>query len=93
MHFAFPYGQTHNMTEQAIQYVHDQGFRSYVSAYGGYNFPTAGGFHLKRFHGDPNFARMQNWLSFDPRWMHAKPEAEFEPQESQPREPELAGCS
>ena len=27
-HFAFPYGQTHNMTDQAIQYVHDQGFRS-----------------------------------------------------------------
>lgn len=78
-HFAFPYGLHCNMTPAAIQHIYDADFSSYCSAYGGYNFPFDGAFHLKRFHGDPCMARMRNWLSFDPRWVYAKPEEEYLP--------------
>ena len=35
--------------------------------YGGWNEIGADSFHLQRLHGDPNFERMKNWLTFDPR--------------------------
>ena len=78
-HFAFPYGMRSNMTTMSIQYLWDHGFSSYCSAYGGYNFPINEAFHFKRFHADPCLARMQNWLSFDPRWMRKKAEFEYTP--------------
>lgn len=78
-HFAFPYGKHHNMSPRSIQFLHDEGFRSYCSAYGGYNFPGDGSFHLKRFHGDPILSRIKNWLTLDPRWVYARPEYEYIP--------------
>lgn len=79
-HFAFPFGLQAQMNPRVIQYIHDQRFLSYCSAYGGYNLPIASdAFHLKRFHGDPRLARIQNWLSYDPRWIYAKTDFEFVP--------------
>ena len=79
-HFAFPYGLAANLSDQAIQFLHDEGFESYCTAYGGYNFPqTHSPFHLRRFHGDPVLSRVKNWLSLDPRWMFAPPEASYVP--------------
>lgn len=78
-HFAFPYGLPHNLGPSAIQRVHDSGFTSYCSAYGGYNFPYHGTFHLRRFHGDPVLSRVQNWLTLDPRWVYARPDHEYLP--------------
>lgn len=78
-HFAFPFGLLHNITPRAIQFLHDEGFESYVSAYGGYKFPMSNGFHLRRFHGDPNLERVKNWLSLDPRWVYERPHYEYEP--------------
>lgn len=78
-HFAFPYGLKTNLTPRAIQYVYDEGFASYCTAYGGYNFPFNGCFHMKRFHGDPVIPRVQNWLSLDPRWVYASQDYEYIP--------------
>lgn len=84
-HFAFPYGQLEQMNPRAIQYVFDQGFQSYSSAYGGFNQPLRdSGFHLKRFHGDPNFARLRNWISGDPRWLLGHAEFEYVPFQREP---------
>lgn len=79
IHFAFPFGMPMNMTPKAIQYVADQGFASYSSAHGGYNFPFRDSFHLRRFHGDPMLARMKNWLSLDPRWIWRQSELDYIP--------------
>ena len=79
-HFAFPFGLKDNIPPRAIQFVHDEGFDSYCSAQGGYNFPTLDdAFHFRRFHGDPVYARVINWLSFDPRWIYATPDFEYRP--------------
>ena len=79
-HFAFPYGQHEHMSPRAIQYAYDLGFHSYSSAYGGFNRPLCDhGFHVKRFHGDPNFARLRNWVSGDPRWLYGREEFEYVP--------------
>ena len=78
-HFAFPFGLPQHVTSRAIQYIHDEGFGSYTTARGGYNFPFDGAFHLKRFHGDPNFHRVRNWLGLDPRWVYAPSEYEYVP--------------
>ena len=78
-HFAFPYGLQCNLTPASIQHIYDAGFSSYCSAYGGYNFPFDGAFHIQRFHGDPSLARIRNWLSFDPRWIYTEPVEEYIP--------------
>lgn len=79
-HFAFPFGQHHHISPRAIQYVFDLGFQSYCSAYGGFNLPLRNrGFHLKRFHGDPKFSRLRNWVSGDPRWLCGRSEFEYVP--------------
>jgi len=78
-HFAFPFGLPENLNPRAIQYLYDTGFESYASAMGGYNFPIGDAFHLKRFHGDPVALRLQNWLSYDPRWIFHVSEFEYVP--------------
>lgn len=73
-HFAFPYGQPHNISTLAIQVAAEVGFRSVAGAYGGYNFMGQPSFFLQRFHGDPSLPRVQNWMNFDPRFFSALPE-------------------
>lgn len=65
-HFAFPYGCRAHLTRAAIDVVREAGFAGYVSAYGDYNLVGDDGFHIRRFHGDPEFSRLLNWLNFDP---------------------------
>jgi peptidoglycan/xylan/chitin deacetylase (PgdA/CDA1 family) len=69
-HFAFPYGLYANLNATAFQMAHDFGYEGVCSAYGGYNFPGDDAFHLQRIHGCPQMARIQNWLSLDPRKLH-----------------------
>ena len=66
-YFAFPYGQPENISQAAIDVVIEAGFRGFVSAYGGWNWPGEDDFHLQRIHGDPGIARLSNWLTLDPR--------------------------
>ncbi len=74
--FAFPFGQTHNMTPEAMAVARDAGIQTICSAYGAYNFPDRvsyehGPLHLRRLHADPEWARFLNWMTFDPRKLAA----------------------
>jgi peptidoglycan/xylan/chitin deacetylase (PgdA/CDA1 family) len=66
-HFAFPYGHIQNISQSAIDVLYEAGYQSFSSAFGGWNFPGEDAFHLHRFHGDPCFPALRNWLSLDPR--------------------------
>lgn len=65
--FAFPYGQYRNLNAKVFQMLKAEGLLGVCSAYGGWNQVGDDPFHIQRIHGDKNFARMRNWLSFDPR--------------------------
>ncbi len=71
-YFAFPFGQMQNLNPQVFKLLADQGFSGVCSAYGGFNAVNGDSFHLQRIHGDPNFARLRNWLAFDPRMVRVK---------------------
>ena len=66
-YFAFPYGQVENLNPTVFKLLKEEGFLGVCSAYGGLNEIGDDSFHLQRLHGDPNFSRMKNWLTFDPR--------------------------
>lgn len=66
-YFAFPYGQRTNLQADIFQLLRRHGIKGACSAYGGWNEIEDDAFHIQRIHGDPCFARMQNWLTYDPR--------------------------
>jgi peptidoglycan/xylan/chitin deacetylase (PgdA/CDA1 family) len=70
-YFAFPYGLPENMSRDAFQIAYKAGFRGVCSAYGGYNQPAGDPFHIHRIHGDPQWSRLRNWLTVDPRKLSA----------------------
>lgn len=72
-YFAFPYGLPKQLTEPAIEAVHEAGMMGFTSAFGAYNVPGRDAFHIRRFHGDPEFSRLLNWLSFDQRKLDREP--------------------
>ena len=72
-YFAFPFGQVNDLNLQAAERLKEEGYEGVCSAYGGYNLPSKQlreieAFHMQRFHGDPQFSRIENWLTLDPRW-------------------------
>jgi peptidoglycan/xylan/chitin deacetylase (PgdA/CDA1 family) len=76
-YFAFPYGQHENLSNAAFRIAFEAGFAGVCSAYGGYNFPGDDAFHLRRVHADPEFIRLKNWLTVDPRKLRMH--RDFEP--------------
>lgn len=66
-YFAFPYGLTPNLNSKVFGMLRAAGFLGVCSAYGGWNDVGDDPFHIQRLHGDPNFERIKNWLTFDPR--------------------------
>lgn len=66
-YFAFPYGLPSNIAQPAIDVVFEAGYKAFVSAAGGFNFPGDDHRHLQRIHADPGMAALINWLTFDPR--------------------------
>jgi peptidoglycan/xylan/chitin deacetylase (PgdA/CDA1 family) len=76
-YFAFPYGLPQHLTQIAIEAVYEAGFHGFCSAFGGYNLPGRDAFHIRRFHGDPEFARLINWLSFDRRKLRREPQVRY----------------
>lgn len=70
-HFAFPFGQVENLNQKVFKLAKKHGYKTVSSAYGGYNAIGSDGFHLQRMHGDPEFARLKNWMSFDPRMVRS----------------------
>lgn len=67
--FAIPYGLQCNITQAAIDIIAEAGYRSFLSAFGEWNFLGGDDFHLCRFHGDACTEAVRNWLTFDPRRM------------------------
>ncbi|MEZ6089502.1 MAG: polysaccharide deacetylase family protein [Pirellulaceae bacterium] len=76
-YFAFPYGLPQNIPIAGIQAVYEAGFEAFCSAFGAYNFPGQDSFHIRRMHGDPEFSRLKNWLSFDTRKLNLQPEIRY----------------
>jgi len=66
-YFAFPYGQRSNLSAAAVELARRAGFEGVCSAYGAYNHPGGDAFHIRRFHADPGFLRLKNWITLDPR--------------------------
>jgi peptidoglycan/xylan/chitin deacetylase (PgdA/CDA1 family) len=66
-YFAFPFGLPGNIVQSAIDVVFEAGYKVFVSAAGGFNFPGDDYRHLQRIHADPGMAALINWLTFDPR--------------------------
>ena len=66
-YFAFPFGQVVNLNAKVFSMLREIGLLGVCSAYGGWNEVGDDPFHLQRLHGDPNFERMKNWLTYDPR--------------------------
>ncbi|WP_182871009.1 polysaccharide deacetylase family protein [Rhodopirellula sp. JC639] len=66
-YFAFPYGQTNNLSAAAVHLAGEQGLSGVCTAYGAYNFPGDDPFHIQRFHADPEFIRLKNWVTIDRR--------------------------
>lgn len=84
-YFAFPFGMPEQLTQAAIAAVHRAGFAGFCSAFGAYNIPGRDAFHIRRFHGDEEFARFRNWLEFDPRKLRKEPPIDYELDEREPR--------
>lgn len=76
-YFAFPYGLKQNISQEAIDVVFESGFKCFLSAAGGVNWPGKGASHLQRIHGDPGMAALKNWLTYDPRKIHAATPFEY----------------
>ena len=76
-YFAFPFGLPRQLTQAAIEAVAEAGFDGFCSAFGAYNLVGRDWFHIRRFHGDPEFARMRNWLSIDPRKIRLEPQVRY----------------
>jgi peptidoglycan/xylan/chitin deacetylase (PgdA/CDA1 family) len=76
-YFAFPFGLPAQLTQVAIEAIHEAGFDGFCSAYGGYNLIGRDSFHIRRCHGDPEFARFRNWLTFDPRKSRNAPSVRY----------------
>ncbi|MFG0261719.1 MAG: polysaccharide deacetylase family protein, partial [Novipirellula sp. JB048] len=76
-YFAVPYGLPEHLTPMVIDAVSRCGLLGFCSAFGAYNFVGRDAFHIRRFHGDPNFARLRNWLSFDPRKLRTEPVVDY----------------
>lgn len=72
-YFAVPYGMPQQMRPAVIQTAKACGLRGICSAFGGYNMVGEDPFHIRRIHGDPDFVRLRNWLSFDERKFRHNP--------------------
>lgn len=66
-YFAFPYGLPANTSQAAVDQIITSGLAGFCTAYGAWNWPGEGGYHLRRIHADPGLERLKNWLSYDPR--------------------------
>jgi peptidoglycan/xylan/chitin deacetylase (PgdA/CDA1 family) len=77
-HFAVPYGMPRQLHREVIAAVQRAGLAGFCSAFGGYNLPGRDAFHVRRFHGDPEMGRFQNWLNFDFRKVTKEPVIEYE---------------
>jgi len=72
-YLAVPYGMPPQLRPAVMNKAKESGIRGICSAYGAYNMVGNDPFHLRRIHGDPDFSRLRNWLSFDERKLRNEP--------------------
>lgn len=72
-YFAVPFGFPPQMRPAVFETARRCGIVGVCSAYGAYNLIGQDSFHIRRYHGDPEFIRLKNWLSFDPRKVGIEP--------------------
>lgn len=70
---AVPYGMPVQMRPAVFELSRRCGIRGVCSAFGAYNLPGNDPYHIRRIHGDPDFIRLKNWLSFDSRKVATEP--------------------
>ncbi|MEL7266747.1 MAG: polysaccharide deacetylase family protein [Planctomycetota bacterium] len=82
-YFAVPFGFPAQLTQAMVDAVQRAGLHGFCSAMGGYNLPERSSeqptdaFHIRRFHGDPAFCRVRNWLTFDQRKVSDEPQLDL----------------
>lgn len=72
-YLAVPYGLPAQMRPAVFELSRQCGLLGVCSAYGAYNLVGDDPYHIRRIHGDPDFIRMKNWLSFDSRKVTSAP--------------------
>lgn len=72
-YFAVPFGLAPQMRPAVFETARRCGIAGVCSAYGAYNLVGDDPFHIRRWHGDPEFIRFKNWLSFDERKVRSEP--------------------
>lgn len=91
-HFAFPYGLHENLNATAVRIAAANRFAGVCSAYGGYNLPGDDSFHIQRIHADPDFVRLKNWLTVDPRKVRQVERYDYRKAEERSRQQEIGCC-
>ncbi|MEO9595388.1 polysaccharide deacetylase family protein [Rhodopirellula bahusiensis] len=72
-YLAVPFGLPQQMRPAVIETARKCGLKGICSAYGAYNLIGDDSFHIRRFHGDPQFNRLRNWLTYDDRKNRRRP--------------------
>lgn len=72
-YFAVPFGMPMQMRPAVFETARQCGIEGVCSAYGAYNLVGNDAFHIRRIHGDPEIARLKNWLTFDARKCQHEP--------------------
>lgn len=72
-YLAVPFGMPEQMRPAVFRAAYECGLSGVCSGFGGYNEVGQDGFHIRRIHGDPQFIRLQNWLSYDQRKVRRTP--------------------
>jgi len=89
-YFAFPFGLPAQLTQEAIETVYEAGMVGFCSAYGAYNLVGQDTFHIRRIHGDCDFSRLQNWLTFDQRKLLTQPQISYTLPKPMSRSPQIS---
>lgn len=76
-YFAVPFGMPAQLKQIVMETAAEAGLQGVCSAFGAYNLPGRDSFHIRRIHGDPEFARLRNWLSFDRRRIRSEPAVRY----------------
>ena len=72
-YLAVPFGMPEQMRPAVFRAAYQCGLQGVCSGFGGYNEVGQDAFHIRRIHGDPQFIRLQNWLSYDQRKVRLTP--------------------
>ncbi|TWU03559.1 polysaccharide deacetylase family protein [Neorhodopirellula pilleata] len=76
-YMAVPFGMPLQMRPAVFETARQCGLAGVCSAFGAYNLVGNDSFHIRRIHGDREFIRLKNWLTFDERKLKFEPALPF----------------